>query len=118
MNGKELIETKQKIFTKIRNFFKSIFARKNKVIVPNSNNNLLTQNSSINNNPKEQFFKLYNDIKNGKINVFSLDIDKLQKICHMLEEECKLKEMKLKNTKEDIEIHKKNIMCYKSIAEN
>ena len=36
----------------------------------------------------------------------------------MLEEECKLKEMRLKNTRDEIEIHRKNVMGYKNIAQN
>lgn len=78
----------------------------------NASNTISTQHSSINNSQKEQFFDLYNNIKNGKVNVFNVDIDKLQKICQMLEE-CKLKEMRLKNTRDDIEIHKKMLCVIK-----
>ena len=118
MNSKELIKVKQNIFTKIKDFFRSIFVRKHKDVMLNASNTISNQHSSINNSQKEQFFDLYNNIKNGKVNVFNVDIDKLQKICQMLEEECKLKEMRLKNTRDDIEIHRKNVMCYKNIAQN
>ena len=116
MNSKEPIKIKQNIFTKIRDFFRCIFVKKHKNLMLNASNTVPTQNSSINNSQKEQFFDLYNNIKNGKVDVFNVDIDKLQKICQILEEECKLKEARLKNTRDDIEIHKKNVMCYKNIA--
>lgn len=118
MNCKEQIKTKQNIFASIKEFFRNIFARKQKKLMLNESNTLSTQNLSKNNSSKEQFFDLYNNLKEGKVNVFNTDIDKLQKICQMLEEECKLKEMRLKNTREDIEIHRKNAMCYKNITQN
>ncbi len=116
MNGKELIKRKQNIFTKIKLFFRNIFVKKHKDVMLNAGNTDSNQKSSINNKQKEQFFNLYNDIKNGNVNVFNVDIDKLEKICQMLEEECNLKEKKLKNTRDNIETHKKNIACYKNIA--
>lgn len=118
MNNKELIEVKQNIFTKIKNFFKNIFAKNNKETGINSNGTIATQYSSTGNNQKEKFFDLYNKIKAGNVNVFNVDIDKLQKVCQMLEEECKLKEIRLKNTRDEINIHRKNVMCYKNIANN
>ena len=116
MNNMELMEVRQNIFTKIKNFFKKIFIRNHKEIIPNANSTVLTQYSSSDNNQKEQFFDLYKKIKTGNVNVFNVDIDKLQKVCQMLEEECKLKEMRLKNTKDEIDIHRRNVMCYKSIT--
>lgn len=118
MNSKELIAVKQNIFTKIKNFFKKIFARNNKDTIINSNNTTLNQDLSTTNSQKEQFFDLYRKIKTGDANVFNEDIDKLQRICQILEEECKLKEARLKNTKDEIEIHRKNIMCYKNIVQS
>lgn len=117
MNGNELIEVKQNLFTKMKNFFRKIFARNYKKETINENNTI-TQYSVTKNDSKEQFFELYNKIKKGEISTFSIDIDNLQKICQMLEEECKLKEMRLKNTRDEIEIHRNNIMCYKGIGQN
>ena len=116
MNNKELIEVRQNIFTKIKNFLKKIFIKNHKETIQSSNSTVSTQYSSIDKNEKEQFFDLYKKIKTGNVNVFNVDIDKLQKVCKILEEECKLKEMRLKNTKDEIDIHKKNVMCYKNIA--
>lgn len=79
----------------------------------NTNNN-----TSSTTNQKKLFFDLYKKIKCGEVNVFDVDIDKLQKICQMLEEECKLKEAKLKNTRDEIEIHRKNITYYKNIIQS
>lgn len=116
MNRSELIETKQNFITKIKMFFRKVFVRNYKNETINVNNNTLIKKSSINDNQKEQFFDLYNKIKHGEVNAFDVDANKLKKICRMLEEECKLKEMKLKNTREEIEIHRQNVMCYKKIA--
>jgi len=118
MNNNELIEIKQNLFTKIKNFFRNIFVRNYKKETINADNNTSNQYSSTTNNQKEQFFELYKKIKHGDVNVFNVDIDKLQKICQMLEEECKLKEMRIKNTRDEIDIHRKNVMCYKNIAQS
>ena len=118
MNSKEITKIKQNFFTKIKDFFKRIFSKKHKDIMLNASNTVSTPNLLTNDSQKEQFFDLYNNIKNGKVNVFNVDINKLQKVCQMLEEECKFKEMRLKNTKEDIENHRKNIMYYKNISKN
>ena len=91
---------------------------RNKYVMLNAGNTISPQPSHMSNNSKEEFFNLYNNINNGKISVFNVDIDNLQKICQILEEECKLKETKLQNTKDNIEIHKRNIMYYKNITQN
>lgn len=67
---------------------------------------------------KKEFFDLYKKIKNGEINMFSVEVEKLERVYQILEEECRLKEYRLKNTLDQIEIHRKNIMCYKNIAQN
>lgn len=55
MNSKELIKVKQNIFTKIKDFFRSIFVRNHKDVMLNASNTISTQHSSINNSQKEQF---------------------------------------------------------------
>ena len=70
MNSKELIEVRQNIFTKIKNFFKNIFVRKHKEVIPNTNSTASIKYSSTDNSQKEQFFDLYKKIKTGNVNVF------------------------------------------------
>jgi hypothetical protein len=118
MNKNSLIEIKESIFTKIRNFFRNIIKKNNAEKNTLFTNNVSTGNSNIEKqvDNKKEFFNLYNKIKYGEISAFSVELEKLEKVCKMLEEECNLKEKRLKNTKEEIEIHKKNIMCYKNIV--
>jgi len=115
MNENSLIEVKENIFTKIRNFFKKIFQKENKK----------TQKKAIVNNEqfkdtkkqseKEEFFDLYKEVKEGNIDLYSLENSKLQMLYKLLEQECNLKEKRLKDTKDEIEVHKKNIMIYNNV---
>lgn len=96
MNNNQLIERKESIFTKIKNFFLRKFGSKNK----SANENIVVQNvteTKENNvktyeDDKKEFLQLYEDSKNGKIDLLSLSPEILEKMCILLEEEIKIKE--------------------------
>lgn len=86
MNNNQLMEVKNNIFTKIKNFFKKIFTEKKQL--PDE----ITKNSAEN---KREFFEQYNKIKKGEIDIFSIDPDEVEKMCIILEEENKIQEQQL-----------------------
>lgn len=98
MNNNQLIERKENIFAKIKNFFKNLFFKKNK----NEVFNTVTQNIEETREPKstskkyetdkKEFFELYENSKKGEIDLLSLPPETLKKMCALLEEEIKLKE--------------------------
>ena len=95
MNNK-LIERKENIFTKIRNFFKGLFYKKEKF----NDANLASQNieeiektdTEKYETDKREFLDLYENAKQGKVDMLSLSSDTLEKMCELLEEEIKIKE--------------------------
>lgn len=99
-----LLEVKKGFFTKILNFLKKIFGRKT------SKNNIKQESFETKNKEtkvkysKEKFFDFYNKIKTGKISALEIDITTLEKIYHVLEEECRLRERNLEKSKKELEI--------------
>lgn len=114
MTNKSLIvKKKNSIFDKIISFFKSIFHKKvdSKEVEPkeveniNEKNNIENVAKEENTNEiekinKEKFFKLYEDVKNEKINVEDLSISEIIVINAMLKEEI---DMKLKKLQEKVQ---------------
>lgn len=98
MNNNQLIERKENIFAKIKNFFKNLFFKKNRKEVFNT----VTQNIEETREPKstskkyetdkKEFFELYENSKKGEIDLLSLPPETLKKMCALLEEEIKMKE--------------------------
>ena len=96
MNNKQLIEYKENIFTKIKNFFKNIFRKKQvnsniekTAIIPEE---IKKENYKID---KKEFMDIYEKSKTGDIDLFTIPVDKLEKMCILLEEEIKIKERNL-----------------------
>lgn len=114
MTNKSLIvKKKNSIFDKIISFFKSIFHKKvdSKEVEPkeveniNEKNNIENVAKEENTNEiekmnKEKFFKLYEDVKNEKINIEDLSISEIIVINAMLKEEI---DMKLKKLQEKVQ---------------
>lgn len=114
MTNKSLIvKKKNSIFDKIISFFKSIFHKKvdskevetKEVENINEKNNIENVAKEENTNEiekmnKEKFFKLYEDVKNEKINVEDLSISEIIVINAMLKEEI---DMKLKKLQEKVQ---------------
>jgi len=114
MTNKSLIvKKKDSIFDKIISFFKSIFHKKvdSKEVEPkeveniNEKDNIENVAKEENTNEiekmnKEKFFKLYEDVKNEKINVEDLSISEIIVINAMLKEEI---DMKLKKLQEKVQ---------------
>ena len=111
MKDKYLIVRKESVFSKIKNWFSGIFV-KDKIqeetenIVENTNNITENTNSTFenrNNNIKNadniqssreifeenkaRFMELYNNVKNGEVDVNTLDEETAEKICKLLKEE-------------------------------
>ena len=114
MTNKSLIvKKKDSILDKIKRFFKSIFHKKvdSKEVEPkeveniNEKDNIENVAKEENTNEiekmnKEKFFKLYEDVKNEKINVEDLSISEIIVINAMLKEEI---DMKLKKLQEKVQ---------------
>ena len=127
--NKDLIEYSGGLFSRIKEFFKKIFARKkqteeiyNEVIEQDFSNANETNESNGNTiievqenteiegvkalTEKEEFFKVYNDFKNGKISGEDLPLSQLLRINKMLDEENKIK---VKDYQELVKIFNNNL---------
>ena len=91
----QLVECKENIFTKIKNFFKGLFFRKEdkKYISQTSPNINGTEKNGMREDKidKRSFLELYEKSKKGEVDLFSLSPEKLEKMCELLEEEIKIK---------------------------
>ena len=96
MSNNQLIERKENIFKKIKNFFKGFFFKKEEYNYTNP----VSQNIEKVKNPdidkyatdKKEFLELYENSKKGEVDLLSLSPDTLKKMCALLEEEIKMKE--------------------------
>ncbi len=95
MSNNQLIEHKENIFTKIKNFFSKLsYKKEENNINPVSQNIEESKETNIKNyeTEKKEFLKLYEDSKKGKVDLLSLSPETLKKMCTLLEEEIKIKE--------------------------
>ena len=104
MKNTYLIERKENIFSKIKNWFRGLFKKniiqeetnsitETKKNMNNMNNNLEKIDNSIKTykEDKAEFMELYNNVKNGKIGIDTLDEETAGKICKLLKEEIFMK---------------------------
>ena len=96
MNNNQLIERKENIFTKIKNFFRGLFSKKKEYNCTNSiaQNIQETEPNNIEQyeTDKKEFLEIYEKSKKGEVDLLSLSPDALKKMCALLEEEIKMKE--------------------------
>lgn len=84
------------IFTKIKNFFRNIFNKQKRLTAAEviETTKEVTQDAPMSLN-KEQFLSLYEKLKKGDVDIFSIDPDEVEKMCMLLDEEIKIKQNKL-----------------------
>lgn len=96
MSENQLIECKENIFTKIKNYFKRNFFKKDnyKHVDYVSQNVQETKQDNIESYEinKKDFLELYEKSKKGEVDLLSLAPETLKKMCALLEEEIKIKE--------------------------
>ena len=107
MNHKLPIEQKQGFLQKVIIFFKKLFYKNNyKKLEKSENFKMNIHERSINVVPKEtskkEFFDLYEKAKNGEVDLYDIDKNDLMRMCKMIEEEIKIVD------REIIETRKKN----------
>ena len=97
MKDTYLIERKDNVFSKIKNWFQGIFF-KNKVqketkkVTENTYNIEKTDSRlKMYEENKNSFMEIYKKVKNKEIDIDMLDEETTEKICQLLEEEIKLK---------------------------
>ena len=64
---------------------------------------------------KKNFFKLYQEVKDEKVDLLSLTKDKLEKICKIMEEEIKIKTNIIEVNKQRIQNINEELLKYKKI---
>lgn len=94
MADKRLVEYKGNIFVKFFRWVKSLFVKETDS-EKNQDNNITTQVIK----DKEYFFKVYNDAKNGKIDIDNLSQEEIIMLNKLLDEEISIKQDKLKSIK-------------------
>lgn len=100
MNNNQLVKYKEGVFSKIKNFFKNLFVKK-QVAIP-VHNELIENNKNNYDDNKRNFMNLYEKTKKGDIDLFSIAPEKLEKMCKLLEEEIKIKERNLQEKRNSL----------------
>ena len=105
----------KKIFEKIKRYFKRIFNRQNTKLIEESTINNV--NKDINNDEfidekkkqKEEFFTLYNNVKNGTINVNNLMINDLIKVQLKMKKEIGILDEKINQKENEVNVQNTEI---------
>ena len=105
----------KKIFEKIKRYFKRIFNRQNTELIEESTINHV--NKDISNDElidekkkqKEEFFTLYNNVKNGTINVNNLMINDLIKVQFMMQKEIGILDEKINQKENEVNVQNTEI---------
>lgn len=105
---------KNNFILKITNIIRNFFIKKNKTIMMldekknidnetflDTKNEIDTENTKGKKfeDEKKEFFRLYNESKKDNFDVFSVDKEKLDKICDMMLEEIKIKQKYIEELK-------------------
>ena len=101
---------RESILTKIKNFFKRIF-RNNKVKKlpkPKEEPKMVLSKS------KEEYLKLYQDIKDKKINVNTLSEEDLKVLIALVKQEINYLDKKIDNEKTECNMYRRKIEYYKN----
>ena len=109
----------KKIFEKIKRYFKRIFNRQNTELIEESTINHV--NKDISNDElidekkkqKEEFFTLYNNVKNGTINVNNLMINDLIKVQFMMQKEIGILDEKINQKENEVNVQNTEINILK-----
>ena len=119
MSNKQLVEYKENIFTRIRNFFKRIFSKKSKqrvedIVVQNSieAEHVAEPKEEVNEEyktNKKEFFDIYEKSKKGEVDLFSLSAETLEKMCTLIEEEIRIKKRNNEIKRKKLEEYKEKI---------
>ena len=119
MKNTELTNRKVSFFNKIKSFFTLKF-RKNK---EDSYRKIIREDSKDNKDSKKdenidlekekkRLLKIYDDLKNDKMNVYQIPSEDLKIIEEVMKKEIEIKERKLNQVQADINISKTNIKFY------
>ena len=119
MKNTELTNRKVSFFNKIKSFFTLKF-RKNK---EDSYRKIIREDSKDNKDSKKdenidlekekkRLLKIYDDLKNDKMNVYQIPSEDLKIIEEVMKKEIEIKERKLNQVQTDINISKTNIKFY------
>ena len=103
MNNNQIVKYKEGIFSKIKNFFKNLFVKK-QLAIP-VQNKLIENNKNNYVDNKRNFMDLYEKTKKGDIDLFSIAPEKLEKMCKLLEEEIKIKERNLQEKRNSLKAY-------------
>ena len=108
----------RRIFEKIKRYFKRIFNRQNTELIEESTTNDVKKDISndelINENrrkkkKKEEFLTLYNNVKNGTININNLMINDLIKVQFMMQKEIGILDEKINQKENEINVQNTEI---------
>ncbi len=105
----------KKFFKKIKRYFKRIFNRQNTKLIEESTINNVDKDISNDEfidekkKQKEEFFNLYNNVKNGTINVNNLMINDLIKVQFMMKKEIGILDEKINQKENEVNIQNTEI---------
>jgi len=88
------------IIAKIKIFFKNMFHPQKQLPVAVIKEEKMKNHAT--KLGKEKFFELYETLKKGEVDIFSIDPDELEKMCMLLEEEIQLKEKRVEEKQQKI----------------
>ena len=95
------------IVSKIKKIFQNIFNTQKKFPIVKEAEDSQEENLEV--TDKKQFLEVYEKLKKGEVDILSMEPDKSEKMCILLEEEIKLKEKLLEKKLSQIAQIKENI---------
>lgn len=95
--------SEKSVWMRIKSFFKNLFTPQKKLPIAECKK---AKEEIVESKGKKlekgQFFEVYEKLKKGEMDVFSIDPDELEKMCMLLEEEIQLKEKRVEEKKNKI----------------
>lgn len=103
---------KEKIWDKVKRFFKNIFRKNQKKVLPEPQVKTTDKLSK----SKEEYLKLYKDVKDKKIDANILTDEDLKVLIAVAKEEIKFLDKKIDNERTEINMYKSKIEYYNSLT--
>ena len=115
-NNTSLVEVKPNIFTKMKNFFKKLFFKQEKKVEVTERIAIVGEESK-SQDSKKDFFKLYKQVRQGNVDLYSLETEELKKIKALMDEELRMRKEKLNQIITEVKMCEFKLKSYNNTKE-
>ena len=106
---KQMIQYKEKFFSKLKQKIKSLFFKSNIKNIEKENIAASKHNEELN---KEEIMRLYKNVKDEKVDLNNIEAKDLYRVMLLLKEEIEIIENKINREMQDVDIHYNNLKMY------